>query len=638
MNFRAHIIAAAILSFVLAPFPAEGQNQERQPILIDTDIGTGIDDAFALLLALGSDVLEVRGVTAVGDPAKNRAMLLCRFLTMTGRRSTRVAVGAEPQPTRAITDQSKYHYHPDPLFDRTTKPQKEPAHEFLLAGLKQQPGKVTLVALGSLTNIAKLLESNADAPKLIQRIVVMESNIALDAAAARKVFDSHVPLVVISMEACRDLTLDEAQVERVLSPGTALTRQVQTLYQMWDRSGPPLGEALAVAYCSGDHRYMTVEGRAVSLDNAGKISESKDAPKAQIVTRVDAAAFKDSYVKHIASLISPADRPSKLIDQGGMPHRVHVAEDFDNDIERFWWMSGKAETKLLPPGAGTSGNQRACRGVLTHDFDDLLMVSRQMYSAVIFNPVPGPPMGPRTHLSFRYWLKGTDTIRVQIYSLTNGYHRQLVVKDLPQEKWGDATVDMTEARRPDGTGGPLRENERIDDIQFYIVPDAQIIIDDIVLYDAAAKDANDEKRPFPKRILFSGLFDTGKQGEHWPGAFEIVPDAGNFWKAAKSVQNGSKGPPWLRIGLRGQRTLGDKTELSFRYKATGAKDVLVRLVNTSTGANKAATLKSLKAVEWADATIAFDTNDLTSIDEVHLLLRESEELLVDDFLLYEPGR
>ena len=70
--------------------------------------------------------------------------------------------------------------------------------------------------------------------------------------------------------------------------------------------------------------------------------------------------------------------------------------------------------------------------MLTHDFDDLLGNAKAMYTAVIFNPVPGPPMGKNPRLSFRYWLKGTDTLRVQIYSLTNGYHRHLVLTGLPQ--------------------------------------------------------------------------------------------------------------------------------------------------------------------------------------------------------------
>ena len=102
----------------------------------------------------------------------------------------------------------------------------------------------------------------------------------------------------------------------------------------------------------------------------------------------------------------------------------------------------------MPPGS-----KRACRGVLTNDFDDLQGDSKGMYTAVIFNPVPGPPMGKNTRLSFRYWLKGTDRLRVQIYSLTNGYHRHLTLTKLPQEKWQSLTVDMTKCRRPDGGGG-----------------------------------------------------------------------------------------------------------------------------------------------------------------------------------------
>src|SRR5207248_1588015 len=90
-----------------------------------------------------------------------------------------------------------------------------------------------------------------------------------------------------------------------------------------------------------------------------------------------------------------------------------------------------------------------------------------VYRAVIFNPVPGPPMGSNTRLRFKYKLTGTDTIRVQLYSLTNGYHRYLSVSGLEQGKWLDGCVDMTQMRRPDGSGGPLAKDERIDDIQFY---------------------------------------------------------------------------------------------------------------------------------------------------------------------------
>src|SRR5438105_10668207 len=89
----------------------------------------------------------------------------------------------------------------------------------------------------------------------------------------------------------------------------------------------------------------------------------------------------------------------------------------------------------------------------------------------------------------------------------------------------DGNVNMQDARKPDGAGGPLSEDERIDDIQFYCDPRAELLIDDIVLYDAAHEK---ETRPFPKRVLFTGLFDTGKQGKEWPGTFEIDQKKGYF--------------------------------------------------------------------------------------------------------------
>jgi hypothetical protein len=304
-------------------------------------------------------------------------------------------------------------------------------------------------------------------------------------------------------------------------------------------------------------------------------------------------------------------------------------------------MSGKPETRDVPPGS-----RRACRGVLTQDFDDLQGDLRTMYTAVIFNPVPGPPMGKKPMLSFRYRLEGTDTLRVQIYSLTKGYHRYLSLKKLPQGRWASAAVDMRAARRPDGSGGPLSEGERIDDVQFYADPRAELLIDDIVLYDAARPG---EKRPFPKGVLFTGWFDTGRQGQEWPGDFTLV-DNGYFWKAARSVPNKKLGVPWVRLHLRGKRPLGDATRLTFRYRLSGATNLRVRLRNRTTNATHEVELKGLKAGRWAQATADFTARSRRTdgrpgkpargdrVDEVQFLAPKGAELLLDDVLLYEPGR
>jgi hypothetical protein len=241
-------------------------------------------------------------------------------------------------------------------------------------------------------------------------------------------------------------------------------------------------------------------------------------------------------------------------------------------------------------------------------------------------------MGPNTRLRFKYKLTGTDTLRVQLYTLTNGYHRYLSVSGLEQGKWLDGCVDMTKMRRPDGSGGALATDERIDDIQFYVDPRAELLIDDTVLYDAAPAS---EKRPFPNRLLFTGWFDTGRQGVEWPGNFEIVPhEKPRSWKSAKSVVNKS-GEPSLLIGLRGVRKLAPRTELTFKYSIDTTETVQVHLRNSGTGQIVPIEWMPEKKGEWAETTLKFQGEN-ASADELRFVLPKGSTLFVDDVLLYEP--
>jgi hypothetical protein len=236
---------------------------------------------------------------------------------------------------------------------------------------------------------------------------------------------------------------------------------------------------------------------------------------------------------------------------------------------------------------------------------------------------------------------------VQLYTLSKGYHRYLTLTKLPQEKWEAITVDMTQMRRHDGSGGPLAEDERIDDIQFYTDPAAELIIDDVVLYDAAPEG---ETQPFPKRILFTGWFDSGAQGKEWPGDFEIVAKEKPLtWKAAKSVPNARTDTPWIRVHLRGERPLGEITRLRFQYHLTEGDSMRVVLNNRTAKDGHVIELKGLKRGEWAETTVDFSADSKRAdgstgkpqkgdkVDEIQFLLPKGATLLVDDVLLYEPG-
>jgi inosine-uridine nucleoside N-ribohydrolase len=653
-RYRAALLLAGL---IVALLPAVGRGddpaREKAPILLDTDIGGDVDDALALALALGSPELDLVGVTTVGEGAEDRAWMVCRFLTAVGKRDVPVAWGRDKQPASSIEGQIQYRRHPAVIFNRTAKPVKESAVDLLYAKLKDRPGQITLVAIGPLTNVARLLADHADCKPWVKRIVLMggsvrvgyegksapeaEWNVKSDVAAARAVFASGVPLVVAPLDATVSLRLEEPLRRKLFAACTPLTFQVQALYQLWDKPTPTLFDPAAVALAFTE-KFCTMEDLRLEVDDQGFTRVVKGKPNARVATAIKGDEFLKWYVERVSAgqgvLPKAPGNVSDVIPRDGMPNRVHCFEDYETDIEKRWWMSGKAETKDVSPGSG----KRGCRGVLTQDFDDLQGDLKTMYTAVIFNPVPGPPMGKNPRLSFRYKLHGTDTLRVQIYSLTKGYHRYLSLTKLRQDKWESATVDMTKVRRPDGSGGPLSEDERIDDVQFYADPRAELLIDDMVLYDAAV---SGEKRPFPKRLLYTGWFDTGKQGKEWPGTFEIVDKQGSFWKAAKSVDNPDLGGPSIRLHLRGERPCGEATQLFFRYRLSGAETMRVALVNRTAKTTHTVELKKLKAGEWAEATADFGGEKLRAgarVDEIHFLLPKGAELLVDDVLLYEPGR
>ncbi len=140
------------------------------PILIDCD--PGHDDAIALLLALASPELELRGVTTVAGNQtleKTTANAL-RVLELVGREDVPVAAGADRPLERELRVAA--HVHGETGLDGPTLPPPQtqpfgqPAADFLAERL--EPG-VVLVPTGPLTNVALLLDRGV----LPERIVLM---------------------------------------------------------------------------------------------------------------------------------------------------------------------------------------------------------------------------------------------------------------------------------------------------------------------------------------------------------------------------------------------------------------------------------------------------------------------------------
>ena len=108
------ILGTLVVSLLLVPgrpVAAQVPALQRVPLILDTDLGSGIDDAFALALALASPELEIVGITTCGKDAEDRAWMVCRFLSHGGFKNIPpIAFGRAPQPDYRGVPVDARHY------------------------------------------------------------------------------------------------------------------------------------------------------------------------------------------------------------------------------------------------------------------------------------------------------------------------------------------------------------------------------------------------------------------------------------------------------------------------------------------------------------------------------------------------
>ena len=223
-------------------------------VLIDTD--PGVDDAIALLMALSCPLLDVVGLTTTAGnvpigPATRNALAL---LESVGRTDIPVARGA----TRPIRGRYAYarHVHSaegltHPLPPPTTRTTDTGAVQFLAETLQASPGEIAVIALGPLTNLARLHRDHPSVLPLAKRLLVMggavqtagnitphaEFNFYSDPTAARLVMESGIPITLIDMAPCRQVFLTREDV-LAARPSTDVGVLAERIMAGWFGQGP----------------------------------------------------------------------------------------------------------------------------------------------------------------------------------------------------------------------------------------------------------------------------------------------------------------------------------------------------------------------------------------------------------------
>jgi inosine-uridine nucleoside N-ribohydrolase len=302
-------LALIIGGLLVATTFAAATPPAKIPILVDTDIGSDIDDAFALTLILESPELDLLGVTTVSGDTAARARLAAKLLWKAGRRDVSVAAGEPGKPLPI--EQTRW-------ADGFASPQlrQEKAVDFLRAQIERRPGEITLVAIGPLTNLGGLFGRYPEAGKKIKRIVLMggsiahgygddpnptpEYNIASDPAAAQAVFSSGVSILMVPLDVTAMLQLDAAARHRVFTHLSHLTNALTLLYHLWNQETPTLYDPMAVAMLI-EPSLCETKPLAIEVDNRGdtRAVESKS-PNTMVALHTDPQKFFSFYLGRVA--------------------------------------------------------------------------------------------------------------------------------------------------------------------------------------------------------------------------------------------------------------------------------------------------------------------------------------------------
>ena len=252
-----------------------GETSGAEKIIIDTDPGQ--DDAVAILLALASPELELLGITAVAGnvPLPLTSLNARKVCELAARPDVKVFAGAGRPLLRDLLTAEYVHGKtgldgPD-LPEPAMALQTAHAVDFLVETvMSHEPGTITLVPIGPLTNIAMAMIREPRFAGRLKRIVLMgggffeggnttpaaEFNIYVDPHAAARVFASGAPIVMMPLDVTHKALTTRARVERIRALGTRVgvaTAQMLDFFERFDEEkygsdGGPLHDPCTIAW------------------------------------------------------------------------------------------------------------------------------------------------------------------------------------------------------------------------------------------------------------------------------------------------------------------------------------------------------------------------------------------------------
>ena len=210
-------------------------------VILDTDIGTDVDDALALAVLLGSKEVDLIGITTVYGDAQMRSTIAMHLCSLKNRSIPTFIGESKPISGREIWMSGSEGKNFKDLDSFT--PQTTSAVDFLVGTVVAQPKSVDVIAIGPLTNIAQAIQVERDFVEKVKRVWIMggdftqsrvEHNFKCDIDAARIVMESNVPISILDLPSSQKTIIRMEEIEQIRNApvfGTLLYSEIMSWIQ-----------------------------------------------------------------------------------------------------------------------------------------------------------------------------------------------------------------------------------------------------------------------------------------------------------------------------------------------------------------------------------------------------------------------
>lgn len=290
-------------------------------LILDTDIGTDVDDAWALALCLGAEEIELLGVTLVHADLEMRSKIALKMLKMAGRLDVPVYKGI----SNTLTQDGKLYWpghegKNTDFSDVEGLAAREGAVEYILETVERYPGEVVVCPIGPVTNVAEAIRRNPGTMSKVKRLAIMgstfngegggvaspEHNCAVDPLATKIVYQSDIPATVVGLNVTMQVAIDGKDVQSIegTSLGDYLARMTYEYFDVRQRDFTHMHDPLAVATQIDPTVVSAIQSSSQVLED-GRVAwlSTGDSAKKDVCVSVDMDKFKNLLFSKVKSLV-----------------------------------------------------------------------------------------------------------------------------------------------------------------------------------------------------------------------------------------------------------------------------------------------------------------------------------------------